>query len=107
VTDTKAQEYLKSFPSRPRASLKDLYPAIGEQGLDLLNKMLVFNPYFRPAVDECIEHSYFQNIKNIIKEQVAEKEVYLPLEKEDNLSIPKLRELFLEEVQNFKNLKAH
>lgn len=70
VTDTKAQEYLKSFPGRERANLRESYPGIGDEGIDLLNKMLVFNPFFRPSVDECLEHPYFRLVRNIEREEV-------------------------------------
>jgi hypothetical protein len=31
-----------------------MYPGAGEDAIDLLNKMLVFNPYFRVSVDEAL-----------------------------------------------------
>jgi mitogen-activated protein kinase 1/3 len=91
VTDTKAQEYLKSFPVRGRADLKTIYPGIGEEAIDLLNQMLVFNPFFRPSVEECLDHPYFKQVRVPLKELEAEKEVFLDFEKESDLSIESLR----------------
>lgn len=50
VTDKKAFDYLESFDKRPRADLSHRFPGVGEQAIDFLNKMLVFNPFLRPSV---------------------------------------------------------
>lgn len=47
VTDSKALEYLESFPLRPRVDLKKMYPGATEEAIDFLDKILVFNPYYR------------------------------------------------------------
>lgn len=36
VTDTTALNYLDSFPSKPKKDLTSMYPAAGEDALDLL-----------------------------------------------------------------------
>lgn len=45
-----------------------LYPGAGEDALDLLNKILVFNPYFRISVDEALAHPFFKKIRKSEKE---------------------------------------
>ena len=51
VTDQKALEYLEQFPPVAKAEIKAKYPASDEDSVDFLNKVLVFNPYFRITVD--------------------------------------------------------
>jgi len=63
--------------------------------------MLCFNPYFRIGVDECLEHPYFKNVRVVDNEVSSKEEIYLNVEKEENLTIERLRELFLEEVKIF------
>lgn len=43
--------------------------------LDLLNKMLVFNPYFRVSVDEALNHPFFRKVKKVEKEVVADSDI--------------------------------
>ncbi len=81
LTDLKAQSYLKSFASRPRADLKQRYPAAKDEAIDLLHKILVFNPYFRPNVQECLDHPYFKQVRQINFESTAPSEVYLEADK--------------------------
>lgn len=98
VTDAKALEYLASFTERPRVDLKKMYPAAGDEAIDLLNKMLVFNPYFRPKLEECLKHPFLEAVRKVDHEHVSKATIELPFEKEGDLSRKRLRELVLEEV---------
>lgn len=68
VTDAKAAEYLDAFPPRPKSDLNKLYPGAGEEAIDLLNRILVFNPYFRLSVDEALAHPFFKKCRKPEKE---------------------------------------
>lgn len=50
VTSDKARRYLRSLPKCPRSSFRALYPNADPQALDLLDKMLVFDPAKRISV---------------------------------------------------------
>jgi mitogen-activated protein kinase 1/3 len=102
VTDTKAIEYLDAFPARPKSDLNKMYPGAGDEAIDLLNRILVFNPYFRLSVDEALDHPFFKKVKKAEKEVRSEKEINIEFEK-DHLDKKKLRSLFLEEMAFFKN----
>jgi mitogen-activated protein kinase 1/3 len=101
VTDAKALEYLDAFPKKPRSDLSVLYPGAGDDALDLLNRMLVFNPYFRISVDEALTHPFFKKVRKPEKEVVAERDIQIEFEKE-TLDKKRLRLLFLEEIKNYK-----
>lgn len=105
VTDAKALEYLEAFPPRPKIDLHKIYPGAGDEAIDLLNRILVFNPYFRLSVDEALNHPFFKKIKKAEKEVSADHEVQIEFEKE-HLDRKKLRQLFLEEVEYHKTKKA-
>ena len=102
VTDAKAIEYLKTFTTRTRVDFRDLYPAATKDAIDLLNRMLVFNPYFRITVNEAIASPFFESIRDRPKEALTGEPVTLAFEKEGDLEAPRLRELFLEEVAYYK-----
>jgi mitogen-activated protein kinase 1/3 len=105
VTDQKALEYLEAFPPKGRSELAVLYPGAGEEAIDLLNRILVFNPYFRLSVDEALTHPFFKKVRKTEKEVRAAAEIQIDFEKE-HLDKKKLRSLFLEEMQFFKTKKA-
>ncbi len=106
VTDAKALEYLKTFNARPRVDFAELYPAAGKDAIDLINKMLLFNPYFRITVDETLAHPFFESIRDKAKEVTAKETIILSFEKEGDLDAGRLRDLFVEEIQYYKGLKA-
>ena len=64
VTDQKAIEYLKSYPNINRCDLKTKYTAATVEAIDFLDKILVFNPFFRLTLDEAIQHPLFDNVRN-------------------------------------------
>ena len=39
--------------------LGQLIPTLKEEGLDLLSKMLIFNPEHRISAEDALEHSFF------------------------------------------------
>lgn len=104
VTDTKASEYLNAFPSSERVNLATVYPGAGEEAIDLLHKILVFNPYFRLSIEDCLDHSFFKKSRKPEKEHIASDSIEFDWEKE-HLDRPKLRAHFLEEMNYYKILK--
>jgi len=47
--------------SSPRIPLKSLFTAASQDALDLLEKLLVYNPLYRLSTRGALEHSYFTN----------------------------------------------
>ena len=63
VTDQKALEYLESFPYTNRVDMQMKYPGAPPQAIDFLNKILIFNPYFRMSLDDALSHPLFDNVR--------------------------------------------
>ena len=101
MTDQKANEYLNAFPKSERVNLETVYPGAGEEAIDLLHKILVFNPYFRLSIDECLEHPFFKKCRKSEKEQDAKDVIQFDWEKE-HLDRTRLRYHFVEEMMFFK-----
>ena len=68
MTDTKASTYLKSFAQIPRMDLSKKYPGATPDAMDLLNKMLQINPFFRISVKDALAHPCFAKIRKEAKE---------------------------------------
>lgn len=54
--------YKLDFPVRPKHSLSILFGAAGPDAVNLLEKMLTYNPRERPTIKEVLEHEYFKNL---------------------------------------------
>lgn len=103
VTDTKAITYLKSFNEIERIDLKDKYPGASPEAIDLLNRMLQFNPFFRISVTDALEHPLFVKIRKPHKEMASENQVSLDFENE-TLDKEKLRHLFVQLILEYKDM---
>jgi Serine/threonine protein kinase len=68
-----ALKYIKSLPKRTKQPWSTLYPKANPVALDLLGKMLVFNPDKRYTVEQCLAHPYFEGLHNPEEEPVCEQ----------------------------------
>ena len=104
VTDQKALDYLQAFPNREKIDLHTVYPGAGDEAIDLLHRILVFNPYFRVTIDECLEHPFFNKLRKEDKEQTSTDSIHFDWEKE-HLDKDRLRQHFTEEIVHFKKVR--
>ncbi len=65
-----------------RQNLGQIYIGASPEAIDLLEKILQFNPYFRPTVDGCLSHPFFAGIRKEEKEVGATAPIKFDFEKE-------------------------
>eukprot|EP00916_Digyalum_oweni_P027403 GHVL01044861.1.p2 GENE.GHVL01044861.1~~GHVL01044861.1.p2 ORF type:complete len:483 (-),score=52.97 GHVL01044861.1:2041-3489(-) len=104
-----AKRYIRIFNSREPIDIATKFPGTSEVALNLLKKMLVFNPQKRISVDDALAHELFRDIRNIQLEKasVGDGSVILPFEDRGQaMSEEQLRLCFLNEIRQFHtNLK--
>ena len=72
VGSDQAKKYIKTLPKRNKQAWTTLYPKANPVSLDLLSKMLVFNPLKRYTVEQCLAHPYFEGLHQEDSELVCE-----------------------------------
>lgn len=100
IINPKARQYLESLQTKPKVQWTRLFPDADPKALDLLDKMLTFNPNKRITVEEALAHSYFSQYYDPSDEPVAEEPFNLDMEYDD-LPKERLKELVWEEATNF------
>lgn len=99
VSSDKARRYLRSLPQCPRADFRALYPSADPQALDLLDKMLVFDPAKRISVTEALAHPWLSALHDESDEPVAD--VPFTFDVPGHLQPQAAASLMLKEVQRF------
>ncbi|CAJ1411422.1 unnamed protein product, partial [Effrenium voratum] len=93
-----AKRYIRCFAAREGDGLAAKFPAVDADAIDILNRMLRFNPKDRIAVTEALEHRLFTSGANVIRdtsrETSAPQYITLDFEKEPDLDEKLLRKYF-------------
>lgn len=101
ITNSSAKDYVKQFKNIPRKPMGEVVNYNYPKALDLLDKMLVFNPDKRISVEEAINHPYLQAIKEGIEDPVFQGTLNLDFDYDQNCTCEKLLDLFVKEISSF------
>lgn len=99
ISDGSTKTFLLALPQKPGKSFESIFPEVSPIALDLLKKMLLFDPKQRISVNKALEHPYLEQLHNEDDETVR-----LPVDPEDfefeqyNLSKEQLKTLIYEEI---------
>ena len=80
---------------------QQLFPRANPDALDLLDKMLAFDPSSRISVDEALEHRYLSIWHDASDEPVCPTTFDFGFEVVDE--VPEMRQLILDEVRRFRH----
>lgn len=72
IKSRRAREYIRSLPFKKKVPLKAMFPNTSEPALDLLEKLLAFNPIKRITVEEALKHPYLEPYHDPDDEPTAE-----------------------------------
>jgi len=99
INNEKARRYIKSLPNTARCSFQKLFPNASARAVDLVDKMLVFDPAKRITVEEALTHPYLESLHDEVDEPCAESPFTFDLEVESrNLTEADVRELIYDEL---------
>ena len=100
LTNPSSRDFLRSLGKKPNIPFSQIFPNANPKGIDLMQKMLRFNPDERISVDEALRHPYLESLHDPAEEPVAEKEFDFDFERY-NLTIEELKKLVWEEMAFF------
>lgn len=80
IDSEKAKRYMRSLPQCPRVILQRYYPQSNPQALDLIDRMLQFNPNKRLTVEEAIQHPYLASLHDPNDEPCCPQPFSFPIE---------------------------
>lgn len=104
IQNDHAKTYVKSFTNIPKKNLSEVLKYNDKLGIDLLNKIIVFNPEKRLKVEECIEHPYIKSIKEEdIYDPLFEGQLNFDFETSEEKDIDYFIKLLLMEISSFES----
>jgi mitogen-activated protein kinase 15 len=88
-----AAQMMENLPERNRKNgLDDLYPNADDDAMDLLKKLLSFNPDKRLTVQQALEHPYVSQFHNPAEEIICEKTIVIPINDNKKMSVATYRD---------------
>ena len=100
ITDEKIKNFVLRLAKRTKQSFNLMFSNANPVALDLLGKMLTFNPKKRYTVEQCISHPYFEGLHDPEQEPTAESNFDFSFDKE-SLTKEKLRNMIYEQSLHF------
>lgn len=96
IDNPKARKFIKSLPYSRRTHFSSLYPQADPLALDLLKRMLVFDPSKRITVLEALHHPYMSGLFDPSENPPAQ--VPIDLNIDENMGEAMIRETMLREM---------
>lgn len=100
IGSPRAQEYVRNLPFMPKVPFNKLFPQANQDALDLLDRMLAFDPSSRISVEEALEHPYLQIWHDASDEPNCPTTFDFHFEVVDE--VPEMRKMILDEVVRFR-----
>lgn len=100
-----AGSILDSLAPTTKKSMKEKFPRVSPEALDLLTKLLAFNPNKRPTAEETLEHPYLADFHNPNDEPVAQKTMTIPIDENRKASIREYRDELYKEIKRIKKIE--
>ncbi|KAB5568213.1 hypothetical protein DKX38_002006 [Salix brachista] len=99
IDNSKAKKYIKSLPYSPGTPFSRLYPNADPLAIDLLQKMLVFDPSKRITVTGALEHPYMSLLYDPSSNPPAQVPIDLDIDEE--LGEEMIREMMWKEMLHY------
>lgn len=93
-----ANTMLETIPSIKTKNLKNMFKNGSANAIDLLGKMLQFNPSKRITIDEALQHPFVEAFHQKEKETVCDKIIKIPMDDNTKYSVKEYRQRLYDDI---------
>jgi serine/threonine protein kinase len=101
IGSPRAQDYVRNLPYMQKVSFASLFRQANPDALDLLDRMLAFDPSSRISVEEALEHRYLHIWHDASDEPACPTTFNFEFEVVEE--IPDMKKMILDEVKRFRH----
>ncbi|CAD8157693.1 unnamed protein product [Paramecium pentaurelia] len=102
VTNENALSFIETLPHKPKQPASKSVPFPDAKARDLLDQMLEMNPKNRITAQKCLEHPFFESIRNQAEEITFTGNLECDFENDDAITLESLKYLILIEINHIK-----
>lgn len=107
VTSSRARKFLEKLPDTNGIPFDELFPNAPKQGIDLMQKLLKFNPNCRLTAEEALQHPFVAEFHDEEYEASVQKPRFTmadiePVGKNGELKIEDIKEMMMKEIHKFR-----
>ncbi|RLN82800.1 hypothetical protein BBJ28_00019540 [Nothophytophthora sp. Chile5] len=111
IHSSQAQRFLRSLGKKPKVPFRTLFPNASDAAVDLLDRLLEFDPAKRISAQEALAHPYMQDIERKYRHRGGGVDPPAPMRVDfsfdsKNLTKMDLRALIVKEVDNLRKTSA-
>ena len=97
------RHYLEKLPRKPPSRLQERYRGAPPEAIDILRRMLHFNPAKRISVDEALRHPYLASVRRVRRETEAQSVIEMEGGDAAKLSRDALKKLVYQEALHYRS----
>lgn len=102
IGSPRAQEYVRNLPYMQKVPFQQLFRNANPDALDLLDRMLAFDPSSRISVEEALEHRYLHIWHDASDEPICPTTFDFHFEVVEDIG--EMKKMILAEVNRFRNM---
>ena len=103
ISNESAKKYVRDLGKIKKKSIEKIVNYPYPLALDLLDKMLVFNPEKRISIEDALNHPYLKNIREGIEDPVYKGTLNLDFDYDNNITVESLVNLLIKEFNDFES----
>ena len=96
----KFKDLYEKFKNLPKKDFKKMLKCENPDAVDLVEKMLVFNPEKRYSIEDCLNHPYLKNMREGIEDPVFDGKLNIDFE-DKNVTLSELFVYLVKEISSY------